>query len=851
MLGRGRSFAALALLTVVVGYAVVSHGGDAPHDSTLSLAALGLTAIAAAFLLGAAGDPLDGRAVQLAVLLFPAYIAFQLLPQRLAILRVLSPTRAEVTAALGGVAALPRSAPLTISTASTTLHLGRVTGCVLVFLLVRQLARRSVWRPWAATVPLMGLAIVEAAWAFTQSVTGAEQVTGSYGNRNHLAGLLEMVMPFAAVYGVAILSRSRRGGPLPVSDAAKACVALAIALALFLAILLSLSKGGTFASLGSVVLMGVLALEGRTSGWRRWALAAGLVLGCAVIVVFLTPASLVERFSALASDDASEGRVPIWVDTLHLVRAYPLFGAGMGTFYPALLRYQTVGLEFIWTAAHNDYLQSLSELGIVGFVFPAVAVGGAFLLAIRTAIAGAHEAREVGLACAGGLAAFLIHSISDFNGYVLSNAMVVAWIAGLSAAVYVAPRDGAIERSTGRVVHGYVMGAGCLLTLYSGAWLFLYHWFEGNPVAERAFCRFGVCDTETALATLRGPDRDAAVPIENLVEYLQRDPANPSRWEDLGAGLQKSGRIDAARYCLFRAVALAPNSPPTLAHAARFEFEQRERRTALDLVSRSLRAGDAFDEEVFSALEERRVPVADVLEFGLPDRRSAQAYLRRLFKNDRVDDAQQAWEWIVPRGDANDKLANEYVDFHLRLKQPEAAAAGFALYERPRNPGYPDSNRIFNGGFESNPMGARFDWRIEVRSGMTIDFDEAVHSSGKRSLRIRFDGTQNPGDIGLEQAVFLPPGRYRFEAHVRTEDVSTDQGVAFRLVSEERQQALDVITDNIRGSSDWTMLERDFDAPPGGGLTRVSVVRKPSLKFDNLIKGTAWIDHVSISPFHP
>src|SRR5207249_300446 len=152
----------------------------------------------------------------------------------------------------------------------------------------------------------------------------------------------------------------------------------------------------------------------------------------------------------------------------------------------------------------------------------------------------------------------------------------------------------------------------------------------------------------------------------------------------------------------------------------------------------------------------------------------------------------------------------------------------------------------FNGGFESDPTGNRFDWHIDARSGMAIELDEAVRASGRRSLRIRFDGTQNPGDIGVDETVFLPAGRYRIEAHVRTEEVSTDQGVAFRVVSEERPQALDVTTDNVRGSSDWTMVERVFDAPAGAGLTRVSLVRKPSLKFDNLIKGTAWIDQVSI-----
>jgi hypothetical protein len=44
------------------------------------------------------------------------------------------------------------------------------------------------------------------------------------------------------------------------------------------------------------------------------------------------------------------------------------------------------------------------------------------------------------------------------------------------------------------------------------------------------------------------------------------------------------------------------------------------------------------------------------------------------------------------------------------------------------------------------------------------------------------------------------------------------------------------------------ILDQAFQVPPGAGLVQVSLVRKPSLKFDNLIRGTVWIDHVTITP---
>ena len=121
-----------------------------------------------------------------------------------------------------------------------------------------------------------------------------------------------------------------------------------------------------------------------------------------------------------------------------------------------------------------------------------------------------------------------------------------------------------------------------------------------------------------------------------------------------------------------------------------------------------------------------------------------------------------------------------------------------------------------------------------------------VHSGG-RSLRVQFDGTENPSDVGVRQAVFLTPGRYRLSGYVRTKELSTDEGVSLRVVNEGGPVPIDAATETLRGTNDWTLVERVFDAPPGGGLVRVSLTRKPSLKFDNLLRGSVWIDQMSIS----
>ena len=170
------------------------------------------------------------------------------------------------------------------------------------------------------------------------------------------------------------------------------------------------------------------------------------------------------------------------------------------------------------------------------------------------------------------------------------------------------------------------------------------------------------------------------------------------------------------------------------------------------------------------------------------------------------------------------------------------------MYAGSRSKGYPDADRVFNGDFESDPLPQpTFDWWIDKTPGVAIDFDPEVRHAGARSLRVQFDGTQNVTGVGLHQSVVLKEGHYRFSAWVRSKDISTDEGVSFS-VEGLSGSGINFITAPVLGSTDWKLVERGFVAPPGAGLVLIKLTRKQSLKFDNLLRGTLWIDQVSIRP---
>src|SRR5919198_85309 len=86
-----------------VAYTAFHQGGTAPSDWNLALLTVGVAGIVHAISAGHAGFRSRQRAVVAAALLFPAYVVFQLVPLPLAVVRILSPVRAEIASALAGI----------------------------------------------------------------------------------------------------------------------------------------------------------------------------------------------------------------------------------------------------------------------------------------------------------------------------------------------------------------------------------------------------------------------------------------------------------------------------------------------------------------------------------------------------------------------------------------------------------------------------------------------------------------------------------------------------------------------------------------------------------------------------
>jgi hypothetical protein len=400
----------------------------------------------------------------------------------------------------------------------------------------------------------------------------------------------------------------------------------------------------------------------------------------------------------------------------------------------------------------------------------------------------------------------------------------------------------------------------CLVVIYASAAILWDIKFQGSQRVERQrlLSHFSILDNdlivENAYKQFYQGDRDNLDSAVKLFrEALRKDPASPYRWCDLGEALLETEQVERARYCFSRALEFGPNTAPILLRVANFHFRVDESREALQCTYRVLTLLPEFDAVIFSSYTRMGGGIDDVLNHGLPAiARPAQGYFRHLLSQEaEIADLRKAWTWLSSHSLTDDKLAGEYIDFLLKNHEYDVAVENWVLQLGERKGRYLLSNQLFHGDFEAETTGTSLDWRIRQADKVEVSRDSTVSHQGHWSLRIRFAGNENLAFDHVAQRAVVKPGRYRFEAWLRTEGITTDQGIGFRIFDAESPARLDVRTEPVVGTTDWSKEEKSFRVPPQTRLIEIQVIRRASWKFDNKINGTAWIDDLSLLPTHP
>lgn len=436
-----RDLIASVILAVIVFFTIFNWAGVTPREWSFTLVAICLLSVFVWLSrpAKALAAPLAPALVIIAVVVF-AYVACQLVPMPTGWIRILSPNRFEIVQALAPIHK-QSWASLSVSPLLTFAQLLRWLGYFLVFCLTRELGFQLRNRLWVLVVPLLLIASIESSIGLVQHFTTGDFATGTYANHGHLAGLLEMVLPLALIL-IPISLRAGGTGFESTRSVAAVCALVACSTLVLIGLVYTASRMGLAASAASMIVLAALVLS---SGGRRKS-AVAIAVAALILLLVSAPLSLVSRYEPGLT---AEVRLQIWKDSLKLIAHYPVFGCGLGAFVSAVQKYRAATPLALVDFAHDDYLQLLAELGIVGFV---LLIGLGFLTVREILKSLRNEpdqsARLLTIACIASLVAIAVHSLVDFQFYIPANMMVAAWIAGLAHGIGLGAYRPASARTT-------------------------------------------------------------------------------------------------------------------------------------------------------------------------------------------------------------------------------------------------------------------------------------------------------------------------------------------------------------------------------------------------------------------
>jgi O-antigen ligase len=146
--------------------------------------------------------------------------------------------------------------------------------------------------------------------------------------------------------------------------------------------------------------------------------------------------ALIGRYSSLvdSNETVNEARPIIFRDTVRMIADHP-WGVGHDNYADAFRQYQTTRLNLLFDHAHNDYLETVAEWGILpGVLFWA----GVLALIVRSVrvfrASDSSRVRGILLGSIGAVVTIMIHSLADFNLQIPSNAMLFFVALGIAAA---------------------------------------------------------------------------------------------------------------------------------------------------------------------------------------------------------------------------------------------------------------------------------------------------------------------------------------------------------------------------------------------------------------------------------
>jgi O-antigen ligase len=262
---------------------------------------------------------------------------------------------------------------------------------------------------------------------------------GTLVNRNHYALLLNISICCGVGFLYYRSARLLQGQNLTIRQvigapgAAKLVWVLLWLALIGLAIVFSMSRMGILAMLGCLATMVIAGKLSEAAG-RSSALGVILIFAIMGLALYSGIDAVMARYESITESGYFEkDRMPIWRDAWKMVQGHLVFGQGLGTFQWTSRAYETREPDVPAKWAHNDYLQALAEVGIVGLILLVWAYVACWRTAVRNLFRSEDPlVRGIGLATLGALVATALQEITDYSLCTPGVAVLLAVLIGLN-----------------------------------------------------------------------------------------------------------------------------------------------------------------------------------------------------------------------------------------------------------------------------------------------------------------------------------------------------------------------------------------------------------------------------------
>lgn len=337
---------------------------------------------------------------------------------------------------------------------------------------------------------------------------------------------------------------------------------------------------------------------------------------------------------------------------------------------------------------------------------------------------------------------------------------------------------------------------------------------------------------------------------------ISLDPFNPTLWNELADCYTVAGDTEGAEAALRRGIAAVPIDPDAVWRLANLLLLEGRNSEALPYLRQSAVLRPIYRGVVFQlawkVLDSPERILRDVVPTGFDARFH---YAQFLVGSKRLREAQAVWQELRKLGGSQlTAFAGNYSQALMSTGQ--AAEALRVWREASQDAGReeePGDSVVNNGDFEYEPLNLGLDWRLEPGAGYGLALDDSVFHHAARSLRLTFDGTTNVDFHAAYQLVAVEPStHYRFSAYLKTENLTTTNGVGFCLepVDAPASEAVATCTERRVGSNPWLLEAASLQTGPHVHSLRIGLRRDLSPKLDNRISGKVWVDQVALSPVH-